>query len=294
MAQPFALAHQVIDRVGLPRRQRCRRRRGGQAGEGRTVMDAAPSRGGPTRRRAPKPFRSSSPTRTVTSSLSTSRPASSSTRHPATANTPWSTHSSRTAAPASPGSAACAGRASFIDSTRTRAASCSWPRAMPPTAPSPPTSLAAAWCARTPPWYGAFRRPRGGTSPATSAAARPTARRWRSYPRAESRPAPTIGCAAPSAGAASRLECRLETGRTHQIRVHLRHLGYPVIGDPLYGLRRGPPQAMTAAVREAGLRRQALHAHFIRFDHPSTGEAIRLVSQLPNDLRRLITHLESL
>ena len=95
-------------------------------------------------------------------------------------------------------------------------------------------------------------------------------------------------------GAASRLECRLETGRTHQIRVHLRHLGYPVIGDPLYGLRRGPPQAMTAAVREAGLRRQALHAHFIRFDHPSTGEAIRLVSQLANDLRRLITHLESL
>ncbi|HZT65772.1 MAG TPA: RluA family pseudouridine synthase [Acidimicrobiales bacterium] len=78
----------------------------------------------------------------------------------------------------------------------------------------------------------------------------------------------------------SLLECKLETGRTHQIRVHLAAIGHPVVGDQRYGARTG---------RGAG--RPFLHAHRIGFDHPFTGERIELSSPLPEDLA---AHLDRL
>jgi 23S rRNA pseudouridine1911/1915/1917 synthase len=93
---------------------------------------------------------------------------------------------------------------------------------------------------------------------------------------------------------ATLIECRLETGRTHQIRVHCTHIRHPLIGDPQYG--------RTSAARLDGLTpqsatfvrqfpRQALHASVIGFDHPTTGERIRIESELPNDINELITNL---
>ena len=69
------------------------------------------------------------------------------------------------------------------------------------------------------------------------------------------------------------LEVRLETGRTHQIRVHLEAIGLPVSGDPVYG-----------AARDLGLERQFLHAHALAFDHPTTGTRLAFESPLPSDL----------
>jgi 23S rRNA pseudouridine1911/1915/1917 synthase len=75
---------------------------------------------------------------------------------------------------------------------------------------------------------------------------------------------------------ASLLELELETGRTHQIRVHLAYLGHPLLGDLQYG---GP--------RVAGLRRQALHAHRLRFRQPTSGETVTCEAPLPPDLERV-------
>jgi 23S rRNA pseudouridine1911/1915/1917 synthase len=72
----------------------------------------------------------------------------------------------------------------------------------------------------------------------------------------------------------SLLEVRLETGRTHQVRVHLAAIGLPVSGDPRYG-----------AKGDLGLERQFLHAHRLRFSHPVTGEEVETASELPDDLR---------
>lgn len=92
---------------------------------------------------------------------------------------------------------------------------------------------------------------------------------------------------------AARVACTLETGRTHQIRVHLASIGAPCLGDPLYG--SGPPaQAVRAAVAEAGLKRQALHAAVLGFRHPVTGTALRFESPLPADMARLEALLEDL
>ena len=85
---------------------------------------------------------------------------------------------------------------------------------------------------------------------------------------------------------ASRIACRLETGRTHQIRVHLASRGTPCLGDPLYG--SGPPaQAVRAAIAEAGLERQALHAAVLGFVHPISGERLRFETPLPADMAGL-------
>ena len=92
---------------------------------------------------------------------------------------------------------------------------------------------------------------------------------------------------------ASRVRCRLETGRTHQIRVHLAHKGAPCLGDPLYGA--GPPAApVRAAMAAAGLRRQALHAAVLGFVHPLTGLALRFETPPPEDMRGLEAALAEL
>ena len=89
------------------------------------------------------------------------------------------------------------------------------------------------------------------------------------------------------------LECRLETGRTHQIRVHMAHLKHPIIGDPLYGgalkLPKGATDELVAQLR--GFRRQALHAETLEFVHPITGEAIRNSAPVPADMLALMKAL---
>jgi 23S rRNA pseudouridine1911/1915/1917 synthase len=79
---------------------------------------------------------------------------------------------------------------------------------------------------------------------------------------------------------ATLLACRLETGRTHQIRVHLTHIGHPVLGDPMYGRARAP-----------GIHRQALHAARLEFTHPRTGRPVVCVAPLPQDISRLLAYL---
>ncbi|MBM4218405.1 MAG: 23S rRNA pseudouridine(1911/1915/1917) synthase RluD [Gammaproteobacteria bacterium] len=86
----------------------------------------------------------------------------------------------------------------------------------------------------------------------------------------------------------------LETGRTHQIRLHLSHAGYPLVGDPVYGRRlvipRGATPELAAALR--GFRRQALHAAKLAFPHPRGGRTIEVESRLPADFRGLIACLK--
>jgi 23S rRNA pseudouridine1911/1915/1917 synthase len=90
--------------------------------------------------------------------------------------------------------------------------------------------------------------------------------------------------------AASLLACTLETGRTHQIRVHLASIGHPLLGDGVYGTGFRSkaallPQAAQVVLKDLG--RQALHAHMLAFEHPVTGKLMRFRSELPPDLARL-------
>jgi len=83
---------------------------------------------------------------------------------------------------------------------------------------------------------------------------------------------------------------QLETGRTHQIRVHLAHIGHPVVGDPVYAGRRRIPAGVAPVVREAmsSFGRQALHAARLTLAHPTTGRDISFESPLPKDFTRLL------
>jgi len=100
--------------------------------------------------------------------------------------------------------------------------------------------------------------------------------------------------------AAALIECRLETGRTHQIRVHLSHIGAPLIGDDVYGRHRGVKafgsgEAFMAATKAArSFPRQALHAAVLGFVHPVTGKAVRFEAPLPGDMAGLLHALRAM
>jgi 23S rRNA pseudouridine1911/1915/1917 synthase len=93
----------------------------------------------------------------------------------------------------------------------------------------------------------------------------------------------------------SLLQCQLETGRTHQIRVHLTHVGHPLVGDPVYGsglkLPKGAGPELVTALR--GFRRQALHAEKLSFIHPASGEPVSFTAPRPADLQTLIAALRA-
>src|SRR5476649_1672697 len=98
---------------------------------------------------------------------------------------------------------------------------------------------------------------------------------------------------------ASLIECRLETGRTHQIRVHLTHLGHPLIGDQSYGRARQPPRPKTdtetqAFTVAANFPRQALHAFVLGFQHPSLHKTLRFEAPWPADFAELVGALRGL
>jgi 23S rRNA pseudouridine1911/1915/1917 synthase len=87
----------------------------------------------------------------------------------------------------------------------------------------------------------------------------------------------------------------LETGRTHQIRVHLAHIGHPIVGDPLYGGRRRLPRGASNELIKAleHFRRQALHAARLQLEHPSTGRVVQWEAPMPEDIVDLLAVLEA-
>ncbi|MEN8198386.1 MAG: RluA family pseudouridine synthase [Pseudomonadota bacterium] len=96
---------------------------------------------------------------------------------------------------------------------------------------------------------------------------------------------------------ASLVECRLETGRTHQVRVHMTHIGHPLVGDSLYGRAtrariKGLPDDAVEAMRD--FPRQALHARLLAFKHPKNAERLSFESELPSDMKSLCDILESI
>jgi 23S rRNA pseudouridine1911/1915/1917 synthase len=96
---------------------------------------------------------------------------------------------------------------------------------------------------------------------------------------------------------ASLIECRLETGRTHQIRVHMAHIGHPLIGDTDYGAAfktkaNRLPDPLRAKVQ--AFARQALHARLLAFEHPATGEVMRFEAELPEDMAEIVAGFRGL
>ena len=94
---------------------------------------------------------------------------------------------------------------------------------------------------------------------------------------------------------ASEIECVLETGRTHQIRVHMAHIGHPLLGDLVYGAGfKASARALSPKAQKmlANLNRQALHAYKLGFEHPVSGEKLVFTADLPDDLKALINSLK--
>jgi 23S rRNA pseudouridine1911/1915/1917 synthase len=92
-------------------------------------------------------------------------------------------------------------------------------------------------------------------------------------------------------GALSLVECKLETGRTHQIRVHMTHIGHPLVGDQAYcGRRTGTIKNLPDNIKEAlaNFKRQALHSHKVTLNHPLTHEQMEFISNLPEDMANLV------
>jgi 23S rRNA pseudouridine1911/1915/1917 synthase len=87
---------------------------------------------------------------------------------------------------------------------------------------------------------------------------------------------------------AAMIECRLETGRTHQVRVHLASIGHALLGDPVYGRA---PSLLKPVLARLQFRRQALHAAELGFVHPVLGETVKFASPTPVDMRELIVEL---
>jgi 23S rRNA pseudouridine1911/1915/1917 synthase len=91
------------------------------------------------------------------------------------------------------------------------------------------------------------------------------------------------------------VRAELETGRTHQIRVHFGHIGFPMVGDPVYGTRRRYPKGATPALMAAldGFKRQALHATRLALEHPLTGKALEFEAPVPADMQAILDALEA-
>jgi 23S rRNA pseudouridine1911/1915/1917 synthase len=138
------------------------------------------------------------------------------------------------------------------------------------------------------------RNPRARDRMAVRPGGRESVTHWQVLERYGGEPAAAAGCKArrskEAEPVASLLDCRLETGRTHQIRVHLASIGHPLMGDETYGAgfrtKAGllPPGAQAGL---AGLGRQALHSYILAVKHPKNGEILTFRSELPPDLARL-------
>jgi 23S rRNA pseudouridine1911/1915/1917 synthase len=91
---------------------------------------------------------------------------------------------------------------------------------------------------------------------------------------------------------AALVECRLETGRTHQVRVHMASIGHALLGDPVYGRARpGGSKGIASTLKALGFERQALHAAVLGFTHPVTSQALSLQSTIPYDMQALFSAL---
>ena len=119
--------------------------------------------------------------------------------------------------------------------------------------------------------------------------------RTRMAVRADGRPAVTHFRILRRLSSHTLVTVELETGRTHQIRVHLAHLGYPLVGDPVYGGRRRVPAGASAALTAelAGFKRQALHAARLGLTHPMSGRELNFEAPLPADFAALLAALEA-
>ena len=93
---------------------------------------------------------------------------------------------------------------------------------------------------------------------------------------------------------ASLIQCKLETGRTHQVRVHMKHIGCPLIGDMVYGDNSSGRKLLTSLPEEARISRQALHAKTLAFTHPVTSERMSFESEYPQDMQILFQEIEKL
>ena len=192
----------------------------------------------------------------------------------------WSTPCSITAGTRSPASAACSAPASSTASTRTPRVCWSRRRTISATPASPRSSRITACSASTRPWPAAPSARTRGRWTARSAAARATASAWRSLRKTASAAVTHWQVLARYRGYCL-LRCRLETGRTHQIRVHMASIGHPLLGDGLYG----------AKCPDKGLEGQCLHARRLQLIHPRSGEQMLFEAPLPDYFMEVLSRL---